>query len=46
MPQRHRHAAQKDVAQRYGRFMRHGLNRFRHQMAAMLAERFAQALVE
>jgi len=37
------HAAQKNIAQRDGKFVRHGFHGFRHQVAAMLAERLAQA---
>ena len=39
------HAAQKDIAQSDRRLMRYRLCRFRYEMAAMWADRLAQALV-
>ena len=39
--QRHGHATQKDIAQGYSDLMGYGFHSFRHEVAAMLAERFA-----
>ncbi len=45
-PQRHRNAAQQNIAQRYGRFMHHGLHGFGHQMRTVIADRLTQAIIE